>query len=157
MTCVQPALSEYPKQECFDVKPPTSLLAGYFDINYGILSVRRVAPYTLQFLPKESTKVAEGYFAVAAQLSVKVTEPAPLILVENLANAFVSPIWLKPTAREITIGNVTAKALVGDYSDDDLPHDFKLFYNLAQYPVDPLVVPTQAQGIETACIPVTWP
>jgi hypothetical protein len=156
MTLVQPALSQYPKQQCYDDKPPTSLIAGYFDINYGILSVRRVAPYKLEFLPKASTLMEPGFFAVSAQLSVKVNEPAPVISVENLANGIVSPVRLKPTAREITIGNLTAKVLLGDYSGDDLPHDFELFYNLAE-PVTPLVVPGQAQGIETACIPVGWP
>ena len=156
MTLVQPALSEYPKQKCYDDKPPTSLIAGYFDIKYGILSVRRVAPYKLKFLPQESTHMVPGYFAVSAQLSVKVTEPAAVILVENLANGFISPILLRPTAREITIGNLPTKVLLGNSGGDNLPHDFELFYNLAE-PVTPHVVPNQAQGIETACIPVGWP
>jgi caspase domain-containing protein len=156
MTHVQPDLSEYPKQECYDDKPPASLIAGYFDISYGILSVRRVAAYELYFSPKPPTLVEAGYFAVSAQLSVKVNDPAPVIRVENLANGFVSPVRLKPTAREITIGNLTPSALLGDY-DDDLPHDFKLFYNLGEAPVDPMVVPNKTIGIETACIPVGWP
>ncbi|HEV7429310.1 MAG TPA: caspase family protein [Thermoanaerobaculia bacterium] len=158
MKLVQPALSQYPKQQCYDDKPPTSLIAGYFDINYGILSVRRVAPYKLEFLPKASTLMLPGYFAVSAQLSVKVNGPAPVvILVENLANGIVSPVRLKPTAREITIGNLTTSVLLGNSGGDDLPHDFELFYNLAGEPVPPLVVPSQAQGLETACIPVGWP
>lgn len=157
MIKVQPALSLYPREECYDDKPPTSLIAGHFDINYGVLTVRRVTPYELEFLPEPPNTWPDGHYAVSAELSVKVNESAVVIRVENLANGFVSPVRLKPTAREVTIGNVTTSVLLGDYGGDDLPHDFRLFYNLAEEPVDPIVVPNQPLGIETACIPVNWP
>jgi hypothetical protein len=157
MTMVQPALSKFPKAGCYLAKPPADLVAGYFDITYGVLGVRRVASYLSYFSPEPPNTWPRGYYAISPQLTLKINDVAPTIRVENLDNGFVSVVRLKPTATEISIGNLTAPTLAGDTKADDPPHDFKLFYNLAETPVDPMPVPSKPIGIETACIPVNWP
>lgn len=158
MKNVQPDLSTYPKADCYLEKPPADLIAGYFDIAYGILGVRRVASYLSYFSPPPPPNtLPNGYFAISPQLRVKINDEAPTIRVTNLDTGYVSKLILKPTATEISIGNLTAPTLAGYTKEDDPPHDSKLFYNLAVTPVDPMPVPSKPQGIETACIPVGWP
>jgi hypothetical protein len=157
MKKVQPALSMYPKEKCYLPKPPADLVAGYFDITYGNLGVRRVSSYLSYFSPTPPNTWPPGYYAISPQLTLKINDVAPTIRVENLDTGFVSVLRLKPTVTEISIGNLTAPTLTGYTKQDDPPHDFKLFYNLAEEHVDPEPVPSRPLGIETACLPVGWP
>jgi hypothetical protein len=157
MLKVQPNLSEYPRPECYLDEPPASLVTGHFDITYGVLDVGRVASKQSEFKPTPPNTWPIGYPAISVQLRIKINAAMPTIRVQNLDTGIVSVAVLKPTAGEISIGNLSAPVLAGDLDSDDPPHDFKLFYNLAETDVDPKPVPNKPQGIETACTPVNWP
>jgi hypothetical protein len=156
---VAPALSAQPQAACFDTFPPAELVSGTFDISYGHLTVGDIDPQYTSF-PKTFSWVPRR-LAVNSTLDLRVTTSQPRILIAHSSQPNLPTlVRLKAETVGFSIGNLPLldiAPVLGQKSKDDFPHDFRMFYKLAESePTDP-PLPDRPQGLQIACSNTNWP
>lgn|GEM_PF-4856259 len=159
MRRVLPTLNPNPNYRCFDQSPPPDLVSGYFDINYGRLTVGKIDPLFMTFNP--TNLWPSRRLAVAAVLELAVTSALPQFRIEyngETPGGGTNVIRLKQDATGIAIGNLPPKDLTGTKpTTDDPSHDFLMFYKLADPVPSGPPLPIRGHGIDVACSPTGWP
>jgi hypothetical protein len=160
MTAVTPELFPYPRAEVFASAPQAGLIAGFFDISYGVLDVGPLYEFITHF-----RRIVTGAETVTYQTPESVQLLIPLLIpsgtpltIQVSKGASVLEIKLDDSADSITIGNEIEADILGLGSGDDVTHHFGLYYNLASPPPPPdRAVPAKTAEPINSCTVTTWP
>jgi hypothetical protein len=156
---VCPPIQPYARQECYQIDPPSSLVAGYFDISNGTLDVADLEKVTTVFQPQRFWGPERTGEAAELRLTMLEDTPTHITLTPfRGSDGKWTDIVLKPGADTITIGNLLrADIETPTGSGKGRSEHFLIYYNLAdpkpnksdQATPDVSLVPVNACSVTT--------
>jgi hypothetical protein len=156
MRKVAPGVAEHPRDACF--VPDSNVIAGFFDINYGMLLAGEREELPTEFNPP--TQWPRQRNARSSQLLLRVKQGAvPTITLRSISTGKARRIELRNDAFGFTVGNQPPELILDESRSINITPEahFGMFYELSPTPVEHPVLPSETSPVRNGCVPINWP
>lgn len=155
MTLVCPDCPPNPSEECFSSKPPSDLIAAYFDIRTGYLNAGVLEPGETAF--DDGSQWPARRLARWAQLDLAIHGDRAEIVIEKFDGSAKRVIPLKRGAGVVTIGNGREEDIEETSTGSNRREHFDMYYDLGADLPSKRPRPTTPKSAIRGCAPAQWP